>query len=425
MNRWMKLAFITVISTFLFQACENKDEIISYPENPASATYKYEDIKEFDLEDLQNIESELTKAGYDLTNVNIDTDELQTKSVGKYLLKAIKVSTRSPHPDGSGKLIDISGVLLVPKSTLGQLRLVVAPVPTYTYNENAPSKLFKNMSWLPEGKFNYLYFWTLQAYQGFAVLLPDYPGFGDSYGQCFIPYVIEKPMARATIDLTKAAQSVLSANKYRYKSEILVTGYSQGAYVATAFTREIDTNPIHGLKAKLLVAGGTPANLKHMTDIIRHSEEVKAPYLLPYAIWAFHKNGYTGLNPQDVFNEPYATDSYKYFDGTYESLDEYFPNKVSELFTEKIIKDLDFDPTLAYANSVLKENSITPWANKCKIVMVHGISDDIVYYQNAKDFANQQKLAGGNITFHSVLGDHLTAVIPYYLEASTYLSMYK
>lgn len=412
---------LLTFSMITFQACVNtvEDCVDIKGDNPTIST---ENLNELGAEELREMKEQLQTAGIEVSDIEIQEEDASTRGyINERLLRVIKVTTKSQHPADPNKTVDLSGVLLVPKKTSRQLRLVVAPVPTYTHNDHAPSKLFQEMSLFSNGTLNYLYFWTLQAHQGFAVLLPDYPGYGDSYQQCFIPYLVQKPMVKSTIDLTKAAQQVLTNEGYKYKSEIIATGYSQGAFVATALARELDTNSSHNLPIKLLVAGGTPANLKYIAETVISSEEFNSLYLMAYAICGYHSNGYSNVNISDILKEPYASEVYNYFDGTQSDFRDIFPCKISDLFTQDIIDNFN-NSKYQYLRNILEENSIQPWKNKCKMTMVHGTRDITVDYENAKCFAQDQKDAGGKITFVPVpWGNHVSTAIQYYSYATASL----
>lgn len=419
--------------TFSTNSCSSDDEVNTTPsasQNPAVA-FKEKEINSFSYADLELMKSQLQKNKVDVSNINLGPkpkDSIQANGIiiSNPCVRALKVSCKSPHPDRSGRYIDISGVLLVPQKTiisdLTKFRLVVAPPPTYTYNGLAPSNAFQKMSLIDgSGDLNYLYFWTLQAETGFAVLIPDYPGYGDSYGECFHPYLDSKAMVNSTLDLLKAAESTLSAEGYRYKKKLMITGYSLGGFVAASLARKIETDLSNEYEVKLLVTGGTPCNLKQIVDIVRHSNHTQHNYLLSFGIWGYKKNAYPQINVSDYLKSPYDTNSFTYFNGTYQDINDYFPSNPADLYTENFIKNLDTDPKLAILNTIMEENSVKPWKNKCEFVMVHGTSDVSVYYQNAKDFADQQNKYGGNVKFYDTIGDHVIAVAGYYATASAYL----
>lgn len=431
------LLFTTIISfTLLANSCSNDEEINNATHaNNQKIIYKGEEINSFSYSDLKLMKSQLEKSNIEVSNVDLNVkseNSIQSKEAidNNPCVVALKVTCKTPHPDRSGRYIDASGVLLVPKkkllTDLKNYRIIIATPPTYTYNNLAPSIAFKKVSLIDgNNELNYLYFWTLQAQSGFAVLIPDYPGFGDSYGQCFHPYLDSKAMVNSTLDLLKSAESTLSANGYRYKKELMITGYSLGGYVAASLARKIETDLSNKYTVKLLFTGGTPCNLKQIADIVRHSNYTQHTFFLSYGLWGYKKNAYPQIKITDYLKPPYDTQSLTYFNGTYVYVNEFFPHNPADIYTEKFIKYLDTDPDLAIMNSILDENSVKPWKNKCRFIMIHGVSDVSVYYQNAKDFANQQNQYGGNVTFYNTVGDHIVAVEGYYLKASQYLKLYE
>lgn len=425
--------FLVLISVFAYSCQDDKvlDGDNANPELPIEeddpVIVEGEVLKEITTADLLSMKSHLETGGINTTSDLSEEEASSRGTLSNVLLRAIKVTTKSPHPADPSKQINLSGVMLVPKYSRTPLRIVLAPVPTFTANSQAPSNLFKKGISLvnEEGLLNYLYFWSLEAYRGFAVLLPDYPGYGDSYQQCFTPYVVQKPMVKAAIDLTKASQEVLKKNDYQYKSDIIVTGYSQGGFVATATTRELEQNASHGLKVSLLVSGGTPTNLNHIIENVLRRESFSPSHLIPYAACGFKSNGYADIVLSDAFKEPYASNLYKYFDGTNTDLGSLLPSVNAELFTNDMLYHWAESPKFTVLRKAANENSIQPWANRCRMFMIHGYQDITIPYQSGKDFAARQNQAGGNVVFQPVFGDHLTGVVNYYIWASNLLLLYR
>lgn len=430
MKTSFKKVIYLVLSLFIFyslQSCQSELDKSVSEENTLETTSL---IRTFDPTELAEMSSILDSEG-----ITIQTDSTDAETRGIFLnnifVKAIKVSCKSPSPKNDGTFVDMSGVLLVPKkipliTDLTNFRLIVATPPTYTSNNDAPSNLFQRVSLISkDASLNMFYFFTLQAKAGYAVLIPDYLGYGDSFKQCIHPYIEQKTMVKSIINLINATKSTLSANGYRYKKEMIVTGYSQGGFLAAALTRELETNYAKTMPVNLLVTGGTPCNLKQIVDIIRKSDKLAHSYFIPMALWGFKSNGYPQVDVNSILREPYASMLRQIFNGYLTDPNDKFPAKVKNLYTQNFIENLDIDPNLAYINDILNENSLKPWTNKCKFVMTHGISDVSVYYQNAKDFAYQQNASGGKVTFHSTIGDHVTGIVPYYVIAASTFAAYR
>jgi len=144
------------------------------------------------------------------------------------------------------------------------------------------------------------------------------------------------------------------------------------------------------------------------------------PYLFPLAILGYRNNGYKSLKISDILREPYATQAAVYLDGEHDNYDSFFPKKTSELFTADFINNTGMDEI----NRILDDNSVKPWKNKCRFVMTHGSADETVYYQQAKNFADEQNKYGGNVTFVKTDGSHTGAGVFFFLRLYTELKLF-
>lgn len=411
--------FLLLIGLFTFIACSDDDNGILPvpPEIPGEEELQvdWKRVKEFTFADLK-------EAGKTLGIQDLLGKDPQYE--GNIQMQALKVSCKSDHPDGSGQKIDLSGVVLMPPAidSLTKHPVVLALPYTYVMNTDAPTLQLTNYN--AKDLEAYMVFWMIKASQGYIVVIPDYPGFGDSHGQCFIPYVESEPMIRTTYDFLQASQVALNQNYFSRKNSLIVTGYSLGGYVAASFARELETNPDYTYPVDLLFVGGTPFRVKQISDLVRTSDELVTPYLMPYAIWGYKKNGYPDLKVEDILNEPYASESDTYFDGNHSNIGELFPKKVSELFTESYINKTG--ETSIYIDRILEENSIKPWKNQCDYVVLHGKNDNTVYYANAEDYVAEHKASGGSVEFISdSLGDHSGSGVTYFLRLLIKLPAYK
>ncbi len=350
--------------------------------------------------------------------------------VASTYLRTIKVSVKVPNPDGSDSEIDASGVLVVPVEATDSLRFIISPVPTFTQNSAAPSNIFAGeVPLLYQDFLNYLYFFAINAAQGCAILFPDYPGYGDSYGQCYHPYLVRDPMVSSTITLAQAAQEVLTDNDYLYKREVIVTGYSQGGFVATAVGRELDLNgEAYNLPINLLVSGGTPAYLKTVVDVARTTLDLPLAFVFPYALLGYKENGYSDLDLSELLNSPYDTTCYEYLNGQYSVTEciAYFPLTNIGLFTADVIADNESNASVAYENRIVEENSIEPWVNNAPVIFIHGLLDEAVYYENITGFVADMETLGGTPELHTdLLTEHLATLADYFMEVAAYIAEYK
>lgn len=399
-----------LIVFFVFAlSCSNDDE----PKNPIieEEEEKIEEpvsLSSVDLADFKNLINQYSVFGLDLSQILLNNEADKGKPSRIVEVQALKMKAKTGHPNRSNSSIDISGVLLLPKSAdesyikTKRLHLLIVAPSTYYRNENAPSVLFaKELNEEAGSNANSYLPWMGQAFQGKAVFIPDYPGFGDSYGQCFHPYLDKSAIVNSTLDLLNQVNIYLTRKEYDYKKEVMVTGYSQGGWAAANIARELEADESLGYSVKVLIAGGTPCNLKAICDVARTStSDLRYSYFLPYAIWGYKKNAYPDLNVSNLMLEPWAISSYEVFGENYQgTANNAFPRNPIDLYTEQFRTAMDTNPIFESVNSILSDNSVKPWKNKCSFTMTHAIDDNAVYYQQAKTYSEEHKSFGGNITF--------------------------
>ncbi|MCD8193087.1 MAG: alpha/beta fold hydrolase [Tannerellaceae bacterium] len=420
----------------ILPACTEQDGLAEPQGLPATRSVEALSATELpgiSFQSLLEIAATLATAGVDALSPILEAIDVPG-DVASVFLRTFKVSTTYPHPNGSGELIDISGVLIVPAETSDSLRFVISPVPTYTQNSAAPSNIFAGeVPLLYDDFLNYLYFTALNAIQGCAIFMPDYPGYGDSYGQCFHPYAIKDVLVSSTIELAKVAQEVLTEYGYTYKREAIVTGYSQGGLVATAVGRELD---LHGEKYDLpinfLLGGGVPANLVDLLDVARGLPPVIGTlpfsFIFPYAILGFKENIAPELVLADLLNAPFDTTCYNILDGQNSVAQAIagFPSYNSGLLTPDVMDNNMANPSVARLRELLTDNSIEPWANKVPVVFVHGIPDEAVYFSNIEGFVDAMEALGGTPDLHkNPLTEHTLTLLDYFVELAGYIADYK
>ena len=397
--------------TFFVTGCSDNDDPWTEPEvpvDPESISYKV--IKEYSFADLKAIENEFKKENIGTSLEFLSIIGNKAKYDGDMQMRVYKVMFESNHTNGTDTKINLSGLLVVPPLEEGrQYRRVIAPPYTYVMKEDAPTVRIAEGNLEP-----HLIFWMLEAYvYGYALLIPDYPGFGDSYEQAYIPYVEKNPMVRTTIEYVNAAQSVLDKEKYEHKGGFIISGYSLGAYVSLQVARELETNASYkNMPVDMLLVGGAPCNLMQEANLIRISENMPQPYLFPLALLGYKKNGYQHLVMSDYLKEPYASETAVYLDGLHADFGNFFPKSTSALFTDAFIKDEGMD----VVNQILDDNSVKPWVNRCKFIMTHGEDDETVYYEQAIDFAAEQEKFGGTVSFSKTSGTHTGAGVWFFFK---------
>ncbi len=421
-------SLMTLVLIFFFASCT--DQELNMSGVPGQVTPKSIEATNISELPIINFEELLAKLGTNL--VESIAPILEALDIPGNLasenLRTYKVSTQTPHPDGGGSMITVSGVLILPEDYTDSLRFVLSPVPTFTENDAAPSIIFsgeRDIPFLYENFLNYLYFVALNAFQGCAIFMPDYPGFGDSFGQCVHPYALKEPLIKSTLDLAKVAKQTVLNLGYQVKDEVIVTGYSQGGLVGTAVARELDLNgAAHEMPLKLLFAGGVPAKLKKMIDIAKLSPYLPLSFVFPYTVYGYQQNGYPEIDMSELLQSPYDTKAPETFDGYHSVVQALaaYPKQNYNLFTWNVILNNERVQSVALLNTLLKENSVAAWKNTAPVVFVHGFTDQTVYYKNIKDFVQEMEDLGGTpVLIREPLG-HIVTIFNYLLQLPGYIA---
>jgi pimeloyl-ACP methyl ester carboxylesterase len=400
------MLFFTACLIAFIAGCSDKNKEDSANTDTPPDPVSFEILKEYSFDELKGVEKSL--AGNLLPSL-LNIIGNHAKYEGNVQIRVYKVMLEAAYTSGSTTKINLSGLLIVPPPDEGRkCRQVIAPTYTYVMKEDAPTVRVANDR--PDA---HLMFWLLEAYQhGYAVMIPDYPGFGDSYGQCYIPYVEKEAMVRTMAGYVEAARMVLAREKYACEGGFIIAGYSLGAYVSLQLTREFETAAAGDMPVDLLVTGGSPCNLLQQAELIRTSVTLPQPHLLPLALLGYRENSYPHLVMTDYLKEPYASGTAVYLDGQHGDYESFFTKNTSDLFTAKFLQNEGMDEM----NRILVDNSVRPWKNRCRFIMTHGADDETVYYAQAKDFAAEQEKYGGSVSFNRTVGTHTSAGIWFFLR---------
>ncbi|MDR0732462.1 MAG: alpha/beta hydrolase [Dysgonamonadaceae bacterium] len=381
-----------------FAGCSGESD----PEVGLPHGVKYEMLKKYSLSELKFMEA--------VSGLNLIDEDVTYKEIHIY-----KVSVESDHPGKAAEKVNLSGLLIVPPREAGrEYRQVVVPMYTYVLDDEAPTLHVKNGS--PD--FHTL-FWLMVAFNhGYAVMIPDYPGHGDSFGQCYIPYMDKTEMVRTTLDYVNASRAVLAKKQYGQKGGFILSGYSLGAFVAVQVARELETNDAYKeLPVDLLFTGGTPCDLLRQAELIRADDEFSSSYLYPLLLLGYKENNYPHLNMSDYLKEPYASEAINYLDGSPKDYGNYFPKNPQELFTENFLNNTG----QGVINEILEENSVKTWENRCKFIMFHSPDDEITYYDQAAAFVQEQQ-QHGEVTLIDGENTHTAAALLYFSQLNDELA---
>jgi poly(3-hydroxybutyrate) depolymerase len=152
-----------------------------------------------------------------------------------------------------------------------------------------------------------LFLAALFATRGYIVVAPNYAGY-DTSTLPYHPYLIADQQSKDMIDALAAARMALplaSATFTKDSGQLLITGYSQGGYVAMATHRAMQAA---GMKVTAAAPMSGPYALAAFVDAVFYGEvngdATVSSALLLTAYQKAYRDIYT--SPADVFENPYA-----------------------------------------------------------------------------------------------------------------------
>ncbi|MEO0330439.1 MAG: lipase family protein [Bacteroidota bacterium] len=334
----------------------------------------------------------------------------QYQDLIEYGLTLYKITYRTEF---KGESLEASGLVAVPQGT-ERFPLLLGAHGTITDNSRAPSNL--NFSQNNTTGFE------LFASFGFVSIIPDYLGFGAS-SNVVHPYFDYQSSAQSSVDMIKATQEFLEDQQVAFNPELLITGYSQGGYVAMATLRylEEDVEALPGINVVATAAGAGGYNIRQGMDIILQDTTYSVPANLAFLIYAYQQTNDWTRPLTDFFQEPYASQIPGLFSGSTNTatINDRLTTDLSDLFQPQFLADIR-DGTETEFLAALDENSVHDWVPQTPVRLYHEIKDEVVPEPtSASTFQLMQQNGAADVTYFAFnqAPDHRQGAQPMYVEA--------
>lgn len=314
--------------------------------------------------------------------------------------------------------INASGLLCVP-SDKGDYPLISFQNGTNTMNDYSPSEYPSNPSYQ---------FVEVIASMGYVVLIPDYPGFGESAGITH-PYLIKEPTVRSIVDMLFTAKEMDPEElpDITIKDAVYLAGYSQGGLATLALHEALEKDYPDEFNLKGSVCGAGPYDLNILFESMIGLSSYPMPVYIGYII-----NAYTGYsqftNPaSDILKEPYASRLGSLYTGSlsFEQINAQLTTSIPDLFTGGFLSGFGTDAKYASVRSSLASNSITGWNTAIPLFLIHGGGDKSVNPITTESIYNAMIGAGTSpqtCTKEILPGlDHGDAVIPVMIKGLQFI----
>ena len=249
--------------------------------------------------------------------------------------------------------------------------------------------------------------------KGYAVIMPDYVGYGLSRDEVH-PYLHWRSAAQTAVDLLNCMPELLDYYGYSYPIDVVVTGYSQGGAVALGVTRMLEELDSMWIVRKLY-AGAGPYDPAGTYLYSMERNEMGIPAAIPLIVMGLSDAYDLEFELEDFFLEPLLSNyeewvlSKEYTVGDINYL--MGSTVMTELMTEEA---LDMDSPLAdMLYEVLLWNSNVGYDLRSPAYFLHSIDDEVVPILNTINLQEQMPDESGKTYDYDHYGSHMEASVPF------------
>ena len=272
--------------------------------------------------------------------------------------------------DVDGSPLTLSGKLLLPKD--GPIKNIMI-VSHYTVGSNAevPSETFPM-----EG---------IWAAKGYAMVLPDYIGFGVS-SRHIHPYLHAESTARSALDMALAVKPYLKHIGREPEDEaVILAGFSQGAANTLALMEMIQDGYESVLPLKKVYAGSGPYDLAAICDLVLERQRVSLPCALPMLVQGLGAAENPDLKMSDFFQPEILTHYDEWINSKL-----YTVREINAMIGTHDLKEIMTEngrdkngPAMSRLYQSLQRNSMLHFTPRAPLYLFHSRQDQMVPFFNA------------------------------------------
>ena len=306
----------------------------------------------------------------------------------------------SQSPQGDSLLV--SGRVYLPKNHVLN-GIIVANHYTMTSDDEVPS--------------NGISMEMVYLIKGYAVIMPDYVGYGISRDKLH-PYLHWRNAAQTAVDLLNCMPKLLDYYGYSYSKDVVVTGYSQGGAVALGVARMIEENcntTENKWSVRKLYAGAGPYDPAGTYLFSLERNEMGIPAVIPLIVMGLSDAYDLGFTLEEFFLDPLLSNyedwilSKEYTVGQINQL--MGSTIMSELMTEQAL-DLD-TPQADMLYEVLLWNSNIGYNLQAPAYFFHSLEDEVVPLLNSFNLQKQMPDNTNKTYDFGYYGSHMEASVPF------------
>ena len=222
----------------------------------------------------------------------------------------------------------------------------------------------------------------LPFFNEYILFIPDYIGYGVSK-DIVHPYYIYQASVTAVIDFIKAGKKYLDDNHVLYDPDkLFLSGHSECGYVTVAVQKELETNPMDGLKVTASAPSAGPYDVEFVGKLIFQNNTYPSPSYLLLILTAYN-DYYNWQRPvTDFFQKPYSFFAKSLLNGVLneEEINQELTTNLTLLIDSTFLNNYRNDGETEFKQMLLL-NSVYNWATKTPTRLYHGTSDNLVPFE--------------------------------------------
>ena len=256
--------------------------------------------------------------------------------------------------------------------------------------------------------------------KGYAVIMPDYVGYGLSRYEVH-PYLHWRSAAETAVDLLECMPPLLDHYGYSYPTDVIITGYSQGGAVALGVARLLEemNNEEREMSGtwtiRQLYAGAGPYDPAATYTYCVARDTMGIPAAIPLIVMGLSDAYDLGFELEDFFLDPLLSN---YDDWVLSK--EYTVQQINQNMGSIVMSELmtpeSLDPNHPIADmlyEVLLSNSNVGYDLLSPAYFLHSIDDEVVPLLNTENLMNQ--MPNDDLISYDIdhYGSHMQASVPF------------
>lgn len=350
----------------------------------------------------KGIQKQLSKHNFSEESIYKQMVKLYRNTHNHYVTFPVAYWSQTPQGDS----LLVSGRVYLPKQRYLN-GILVANHYTICSDAEAPSNIFSMES--------------MFTTKGYAVIMPDYVGYGLSREEIH-PYLHWRSAAQTAVDLLNCMPALLDYYGYSYPTDVVISGYSQGGAVALGVARMIEEqnanaedNSMFSWTVRKLYAGAGPYDPATTYLYALERDTIGIPAAIPLIVMGMSDAYNMGFELQDFFLEPLLSNYDKWITSK-----QYTVKQINELMGSTSMSQLmtpaSLDPNHPLAEmlyEVLWWNSNIGYNLQSPAYFLHSVNDEVVPIINSEKLVAEMPEDELVSYDFGEYGSHMAASIPF------------